>query len=162
MCIDLVNLIHCENSDLKKKDLNSDSDPFVVVYEKRTNRIDKKTGEKVVGFVELGRTETFKDNPNPIFETVFKFDYYFEETQTLRFECFDYDSAKKHELIGSCTMEVGEILHCGGKSFLFSIFFFIVSRVQAAPFAKDNKEHIFSFLIFYYFHIFILILILIL
>ena len=102
--------------------MRSDSDPFVVVYEKRTNRVDKKTGEKITGFVELGRTETFKDNPNPIFETVFKFDYFFEESQTLRFDCFDYDSAKKHELIGSCTMEVGEILHAGGTYVLYFVF----------------------------------------
>ena len=52
-----------------------------------------------------------------IFETIFKFDYFFEETQTLRFDCFGYDSAKKHELIGSCTMEVGEVLHAGGMCF---------------------------------------------
>ena len=101
-------------SDLLKKDVGSESDPFVIVYEKRSNRIDKKTGKKIEGFVELGRTEVFRDNPNPIFETNFEFDYFFEEAQILRFDCWDYDSNNKHDFIGSCTMEVGEILHSQG------------------------------------------------
>ena len=101
-------------SDLLRKDIGSDSDPYVVVYEKRTNRFDKKTGKKIEGFVELGRTECFRDNPNPIFQTHFEFDYFFEETQVLRFDCWDYDKNNNDDFIGSCTMEVGEILHSQG------------------------------------------------
>ena len=102
------------HSDLQRKDIGSDSDPYVVVYEKRSNRIDKKTGKKIEGFVELGRTEVFRDNPNPIFETKFEFEYFFEETQILRFDCWDYDKSTNDDFIGSCTMEVGEILHLQG------------------------------------------------
>ena len=101
-------------NDLKKKDLQSDSDPFVIVSEKRSNRIDKKTGKKIEGFIELGRTEKITDNPNPIFETHFELEYFFEETQILRFDCWDYDNNNNHDYLGSCTMEIGEILHCNG------------------------------------------------
>ena len=55
-----------------------------------------------------------KDNPDPIFETKFELEYFFEEIQTLKFDCWDYDSDGKHDFVGSCTMEVGEILHSQG------------------------------------------------
>eukprot|EP01083_Nonionella_stella_P054853 144768_1 len=96
-------------NDLKSKDLNSTSDPFVVVYVRVKNV-----------FQELGRTEAMKDNPNPTFATQFKMDYYFEEQQVLRFDVYDEDKKgsqklKDHDFIGSATMILGEIIHEKGQ-----------------------------------------------
>ena len=49
----LISLTVCF-SDLIKKDFGSASDPFVVVSEKRSNRIDKKTGGKSLVLLKLG------------------------------------------------------------------------------------------------------------
>jgi len=93
--------------DLIKKDANSKSDPFVVVYMK-----DSKNNQ----FYEIGRTEVIYDNHFPKFTKQFRLDYFFEEEQTLRFDVFDEDKKgspklKDHDILGSCTMVVGEIVH---------------------------------------------------
>eukprot|EP01084_Bolivina_argentea_P033494 61941_1 len=93
--------------DIIKKDLNSKSDPFVVVYIK-----SNKSGR----FEELGRTEVIYDNHYPSFSKQFRLDYYFEEEQILRFDVYDEDKKgshrlKDHDILGSCTMSLGEIVH---------------------------------------------------
>eukprot|EP01084_Bolivina_argentea_P024001 44805_1 len=95
--------------DLVKKDFDSESDPFCVVYIRKNNH-----------FEEIGRTETVKDNEYPEFATQFKMDYYFEEEQILRFDVFDEDKKgskklKDHDFIGSATMILGEIIHEKGQ-----------------------------------------------
>jgi len=93
--------------DLIKKDVNSKSDPFVVVYIKSSQNNQ---------FQELGRTEVIYDNHYPKFSKQFRLDYFFEEEQVLRFDVYDEDKKgsqklKDHDILGSCTMVVGEIVH---------------------------------------------------
>eukprot|EP01084_Bolivina_argentea_P235650 396476_1 len=93
--------------DLIKKDARSKSDPFVVVYIK-----DSRTKQ----WVEIGRTEVIYDNHFPKFAKQYLLDYYFEEEQILRFDVYDEDKKgsiklKDHDILGSCTMVVGEIVH---------------------------------------------------
>eukprot|EP01084_Bolivina_argentea_P057865 105680_1 len=93
--------------DLIKKDTQSKSDPFVVVYIK-----DSKTKH----WMEIGRTEVIYDNHFPKFTKQFRLDYFFEEEQILRFDVFDEDKKgsnklKDHDILGSCTMVIGEIVH---------------------------------------------------
>ena len=50
----------------------------------------------------------------------FRLDYFFEEEQVLRFDVFDEDKKgssklKDHDILGSCTMVVGEIVHEPGN-----------------------------------------------
>ena len=98
--------------DLVKKDANSKSDPFVVVYIK-----DSKTKH----WMELGRTEVIYDNHFPKFTKQFRLDYFFEEEQVLRFDVFDEDKKgsqklKDHDILGSCTMVIGELVHEPGMT----------------------------------------------
>eukprot|EP01084_Bolivina_argentea_P140392 246813_1 len=93
--------------DLIKKDMNSKSDPFTVIYLKDT---------KNPHFMEIGRTEVIYDNHFPKFTKQFRLDYYFEEEQILRFDVYDEDKKgssklKDHDILGSCTMVLGEIVH---------------------------------------------------
>lgn len=96
--------------DLIGKDRNSKSDPFIVVSLKQNGK----------SFVEIGRTEVVQDNHFPSFAKQFKLDYYFEEEQILRFDVYDEDvrnsnKLKDHDFIGSCSMELGEIVHESGQ-----------------------------------------------
>ena len=106
-------LIQCH--DVVKSDSFSSSDPFVKVYEKRSNRVDPNTNEKIEGFVLIGQTEHLEDTSNPVFETKFKIEYFFEETQIIKFECYDYDKDGTHDLLGSCEMNLGKILNSPGS-----------------------------------------------
>ena len=91
-----------------EKDVNSKSDPFVVVYVR-----DKINSSH---FNELGRTEVAKDNSYPTFAKQFKLDYYFEEEQILRFDVYDENKKgsnhlKDHDFIGTATITLGELMH---------------------------------------------------
>lgn len=90
--------------DLPDMDVLSKSDPQIRVY-----LTDARTGgrEKLIG-----ETEIIWDNLNPTFSKSIELDYYFEEVQTLRFECVDID---KHgfDMIGSITCTLAEII--GGR-----------------------------------------------
>jgi len=93
--------------DLIKKDMNSKSDPFVVVYIK-----DSKNKR----WEEIGRTEVIYDNHFPKFSKQFRMEYFFEEEQVLRFDVYDEDKKgskklKDHDILGSCTMVIGEVVH---------------------------------------------------
>ena len=69
-------------SDIIKKDINSKSDPFVVVY------LRSSSNQR---FQEIGRTEVIYDNHYPAFSKQFRLDYFFEADQTLRFDVYDED-----------------------------------------------------------------------
>ena len=123
--------------DLAKKDTHSKSDPFVVVYIK-----DSKTKHWMeLGRTEVIYDNHFpKCMHNDIFNLYlsfvcyrllfplsvnsvtkqFRLDYFFEEEQILRFDVFDEDKKgssklKDHDILGSCTMVVGEIVHEPGN-----------------------------------------------
>ncbi|XP_014674843.1 PREDICTED: copine-8-like [Priapulus caudatus] len=91
--------ISCRN--LVDMDVFSKSDPMVVLY-------IKEFGSQT--FKEVGRTETINDNLNPDFAKKFIVDYFFEESQKLKFEVYDVDSAsrnlREHDFLGSleCTL----------------------------------------------------------
>ncbi len=76
--------------------------------------------------MEIGRTEVIYDNHFPKFTKQFRLDYFFEEEQILRFDVFDEDKKgsnklKDHDILGSCTMVIGEIVHEPGIYILMHI-----------------------------------------
>eukprot|EP01084_Bolivina_argentea_P057863 105676_1 len=96
-----------ECRDIIKTDITSNSDPFVVVSLKSSKQNQ---------FFEIGRTEVIYDNHYPKFSKQFRLDYYFEEEQILRFDAYDEDKKgskhlKDHDILGSCSMRLGEIIH---------------------------------------------------
>jgi Ca2+-dependent lipid-binding protein len=51
---------------------------------------------------QIGKTEMIKDNLNPLFETSFFINYFFEKHQYLKFEVLDGDNMSgKSKIIGS-------------------------------------------------------------
>ncbi|XP_072013464.1 copine-8-like isoform X3 [Amphiura filiformis] len=91
-------------------DVFSKSDPMCVVF---THRLG--TNE----YVEYFRTEEIKDTLNPDFVRKVIIDYYFEETQKLKFELYDIDSPSKdlrnHDFLGAAQCTLGEIMSAGGQ-----------------------------------------------
>lgn len=96
---------------LKKADLFSQSDPFIVLYMQDQN---------VQGWREIGRTETVKNTPNPSFTTAFQVDFFFEELQRLRVEVFDRDSSsnnlREHDFLGCVEVTLGQLMAAQGQS----------------------------------------------
>nr|XP_022298416.1 copine-8-like isoform X2 [Crassostrea virginica] len=99
--------VSCRN--LQDKDAFSKSDPVCVLFAK-----DIRTGS----YHEFGRTEMIKDTLNPDFVQKFLMQYYFEESQKLKFEIYDVDSPKQslssHDFLGRLECTLGEIV--GGSS----------------------------------------------
>jgi hypothetical protein len=99
--------ISCRN--LINLDVLSKSDPMCVMY-----TLDIKSQK----YIEYGRTETIMDNLNPEFAKKFVIDYFFEESQKLKFEVYDIDSASRnlsqHDFIGSVELTLGEIVGVPG------------------------------------------------
>eukprot|EP00730_Choanoeca_flexa_P018556 TRINITY_DN9027_c0_g1_i3.p1 TRINITY_DN9027_c0_g1~~TRINITY_DN9027_c0_g1_i3.p1 ORF type:complete len:601 (+),score=121.86 TRINITY_DN9027_c0_g1_i3:107-1909(+) len=95
--------IACKN--LKKMDTFSKSDPYVVVHLK---------DEGSNAWIEVGRTETIKDNSHPDFAKVIEIDYLFEQRQPIRFDVYDHDKDGKQDseqdFIGSAETTVGEVV----------------------------------------------------
>ena len=71
-------IISCDN--LKKSDIMSKSDPFVVVYEVKDNK-----------YVEIGRTEVIVNNQSPQFVKHIHVLYHFETVQNMVFKVYDAD-----------------------------------------------------------------------
>mmetsp|Transcript_58339 Transcript_58339/g.71338 ORF Transcript_58339/g.71338 Transcript_58339/m.71338 type:complete len:644 (-) Transcript_58339:40-1971(-) len=120
-------------NDLPKLDMTSDSDPFVVVYIRNSPTLQ---------FKELGRTKRLKNTNNPKFKERFVLDYLFEEQQELKFDVYDSDKAgsdnlKKHDFIGSATMELGAIVHEDGQVLAKKI-------VKKGKPRKNKKSKMFS------------------
>jgi len=70
---------------LRSKDAFSKSDPCVIAYEKQRNG----------GWTEVGRTEVIQNAHNPDFSKRMRMAYYFERTQELKFEVWDWDTNVK-------------------------------------------------------------------
>lgn len=79
-------------------DSNSKADAFVTVF--------SKTG--TAAEVELGRTETLKDQDNPIWNKVFWVDWKKGTGQKLRFVVKDYDTLSRSDVLGEVTVDVDE------------------------------------------------------
>ncbi|XP_069141533.1 copine-8-like isoform X2 [Argopecten irradians] len=101
--------VACKN--LRDKDAFSKSDPVVVVFTKdvRTN-----------SYYEYGRSEMVKNCLNPQFVKKFTMNYFFEESQKLKFEVYDVDSPSQrldaHDFLGRLECTLGEIVSAlGGK-----------------------------------------------
>eukprot|EP00761_Pharyngomonas_kirbyi_P012799 gb/GECH01012826.1/.p1 GENE.gb/GECH01012826.1/~~gb/GECH01012826.1/.p1 ORF type:complete len:510 (+),score=125.33 gb/GECH01012826.1/:1-1530(+) len=107
-CSQVQLFISCKN--LAKKDVLSASDPMchLCLY-------DNIQGQ----WQSLGRTERLKDEPNPKFSKSFTVDYFFEETQTLRFELYDIDSSsselRQQDFIGAAEVVLAEIVMNSGN-----------------------------------------------
>ena len=76
-------------------DITSKSDPLCVLYLKQFASSDYR---------EVGRTEVIWNTLNPDFVRKFVLDYFFEESQKLRFDLYDVDSLSndlsKHDFLG--------------------------------------------------------------
>jgi len=93
-----------------KYDRFSQSDPFVVVYAKT------QTGVRKGEWMRIGNTEIVWDNHNPKWVKAIRTDFFFEQVQVLRFDIYDADAddtrnLSKHDFIGSCTTNLGELCH---------------------------------------------------
>eukprot|EP00834_Sanchytrium_tribonematis_P007224 NODE_624_length_5307_cov_0.437980.p3 type:complete len:375 gc:universal NODE_624_length_5307_cov_0.437980:3296-2172(-) len=79
---------------IANKDALSKSDPFCVVLENQK---------------EVGKTETVKNNLNPIFNTKIQVNYFFEQVQKLEFHVRD-DDGKKWDELGLLSITLAEIM----------------------------------------------------
>ncbi|XP_064632311.1 copine-8-like isoform X2 [Lineus longissimus] len=95
--------VECRN--LVDMDVFSKSDPMVVLFTWEVS---------VSSWKEFGRTEIIWDNLNPVFIKKFVMDYFFEESQKLKFEVYDVDSKSRdlrnHDFLGSTECTLGEIV----------------------------------------------------
>jgi len=102
--------IYLRAYDFPKCDAFSKSDPFLVLY--------MKSGYSAQ-WVEIGRTETIKDNHHPVFEERFKVNYIFEQEQKIRIDAYDEDAndsrnLDKHDYVGTSEFILGEVVHHPG------------------------------------------------
>lgn len=100
--------ISCIN--LPSADLLSKSDPMVVVMLK-----DDKGSER-----EIGRTEGVNNNNNPVFLKKIKLDYFFEESQNLRFDVYDLDAKENaplssHDYLGCFETTLAGLVSAPGQ-----------------------------------------------
>ncbi|ETO09973.1 hypothetical protein RFI_27403 [Reticulomyxa filosa] len=99
----------CRN--LPKLDVNSPSDPFVVI-----SRKDEKKND----YVRLNHTEVAKDNQSPDFTKEILVDYLFEEVQIIRLDVWDSDNSNmydmsKHDFIGWAEFVLGDLVTAKGQ-----------------------------------------------
>lgn len=98
--------VSCRN--LRDRDTFSKSDPICVLF-----TLDKQSNN----YHEHGRTEMIKDSLNPDFVQKFQMNYFFEESQKLKFEIYDVDSPTSrlsaHDFLGRIECTLGEIVGCG-------------------------------------------------
>lgn len=90
---------------LRDCDVLSKSDPMCVLFVK-----DPKSDI----YYEFGRSEVIQDNLNPDFVKKFVMNYFFEESQKIKFEVYDVDSNSSrldaHDFIGRLEITLGEIV----------------------------------------------------
>merc|ERR1719410_301505 len=71
--------------------------------------------------MEVGRTETLQDTPNPVWQKKVVLDYNFEKRQFVKFCVFDSDSSstdlESHDFLGSCECSLGEVVAAQSKGF---------------------------------------------
>ena len=101
---------------LRKADLLSKSDPFVIVYQAVPRPV--AVGNPQVQFVwqQLGQSEVVKDNHDPSWTKQFVLDYAFEEAQPLKFVLFDYDDSQRHDPLGECEVPLGRVMAARGQT----------------------------------------------
>ncbi|KAL4235385.1 Copine-9 [Mactra antiquata] len=130
--------VSCRN--LRDKDVFSKSDPMCVLYVR-----DVKSNT----YYEFGRTEMIKDTLKPDFVKKFIMDYYFEESQKLKFEIYDVDSSSgalsSHDFLGRMECTLGEIVGCGSGRIERKLVgiqgnAFIYVRAEEI---SSSKEHVF-------------------
>ncbi|RLN52691.1 hypothetical protein BBJ28_00006899 [Nothophytophthora sp. Chile5] len=101
---------------LKKSDLISESDPFIVLYIQEAD---------AHGWREVGRTETVRNTSTPNFTKAFQLDFFFEEVQRLRIEVFDRDSSSEklsaHDFLGCVEITMGQLMASAGQSVVLSL-----------------------------------------
>ncbi|KAG6611232.1 copine-like protein [Phytophthora cinnamomi] len=101
---------------LKKSDLLSQSDPFIVLYMQEAQKR---------GWREIGRTETIQNTPDPTFAKSFQVDFFFEEVQRLRVEVFDRDSSSErlsdHDFLGCVEITMGQLMSSQGQSAILKL-----------------------------------------
>ncbi|KAJ6231875.1 copine [Anaeramoeba flamelloides] len=99
--------VSCKN--LISLDTLSESDPMAVLFS-----VDPKTKR----VTELGRTESYKDNPNPKFTKTFIVGYKFEQIQMYKIGLYDVDSKsndlRKHDYIGEMFFNLGDLMAAKG------------------------------------------------
>uniref|UniRef100_A0A914UXR8 Copine-3 n=1 Tax=Plectus sambesii TaxID=2011161 RepID=A0A914UXR8_9BILA len=99
--------VSCTN--LKDRDALSKSDPVCVLLMKEFNS-DK--------YKEIGRTERIENTLDPVFATKFRVNYFFEESQKLKFEIYDMDSPQKelsnHDFLGRVEVTLGQVVGTSG------------------------------------------------
>ncbi|CAN8032547.1 unnamed protein product [Ixodes persulcatus] len=96
--------ISCKN--LRDTDVMSKSDPMCVVLMCRGGSQQ---------YSEIGRTEVIKNTQDPDFVKKFVEDYYFEESQKMRFEVYDIDS-KSQRLADHVRLRFLEAPRCGSSA----------------------------------------------
>lgn len=96
---------------LRKADLLSKSDPFIVLY--------KVQNYPSLKHIEIGRTEVIENTSNPKFHTGFKVEYYFEEVQQYHIEVYDSDSDSKdlkcHDFLGQVDFSMSRLMGSNGQ-----------------------------------------------
>jgi Ca2+-dependent lipid-binding protein len=66
--------------------------------------------------LDLGRTETIKNELNPNYSKTFVIDYLFESRQDIKFELFDDDGNGKDDYIGFAETTVGNLMGAKGQT----------------------------------------------
>ncbi|KAJ6234835.1 copine [Anaeramoeba flamelloides] len=97
--------------DLISLDTLSKSDPLAVLFE-----VNPKTHKAT----EIGRTEWYKDNSNPVFSKTFVVEYRFETVQLYKIGLYDYDGKNKRlsqmDFIGEIKFNLGELMGSRGMA----------------------------------------------
>jgi len=111
--------IHLSCANLKDKDYLSKSDPMVVAFVE-IPKADKRIWQ------EYDRTETVKNDLNPVFIKPIIIEYYFEVYQRLKFEVYDKDSTStvlnKHDFLGAVEVSMGSIIGESGGPVTKSLY----------------------------------------
>jgi len=129
-----VNL-HISCNDLKNADVGSKSDPFAVVYMRKSIND---------GWVEVGRTEVVENNLNPSFVTPIKVQYCFEAQQFMRFVIYDSDdksqNTDKSDQLGATETTMASIMRTPDGSFVQELQYLMNTKVKAGRITVVAKE----------------------
>jgi len=103
--------LYISGRNLKNMDMFSKSDPLCVVFERAQDREE---------WFEIGRTEFIKDTLNPNFEKAIDVDFFFENSQLLKFEFIDDDGGDSddpyYDIIGSTVINLSSIMATKGQT----------------------------------------------
>lgn len=117
--VDKIDLtFECRNLINLDRGLSGKSDCKLVIYESHPRNTTPGT-PPFQRWVEIGRTETIKDDLNPTFNKTIQMDYHFEEHQSLRFLAVDIDNdtttVMDDDIIGEVFTSLGEIAGSPGQ-----------------------------------------------